>query len=383
MIEPPLPGRFLPIAIPAGSPRRDPPPFPPSSALPMFPFRPLFFVWIGLACGSAPAAETWRTQAGETFAARLSGVHGPLAIFAEQGGTRRLGVEALDDAGIARVADFLAARPAQPPPWSESDSPVVTALRGKLGMLRQGKLAAFEPGGRKLPEFFAIFYGAGANAATRQFTPHLIARYQALKERHGERVEVIYAGRDGIPEDHTAYVRESGLPWPFIRFTALLSVPSVERWGEAGIPSLVVLNAAGDVVLDSVRPSGGYYPPDEVLRQFEALLALMQGESAAAKRALHRLTVLQHVRRHSAGEHAPKPWVLSLDPDEFQTLPVKRLVATLHLDEFGRVKEAAFEPALDAVLHEKLAKATSTWLFLPCVRNGQGQPFQIKIPLEF
>jgi hypothetical protein len=328
-------------------------------------------------------AETWRTQRGETFEAKLNGVYGPLAVFAEKGGTRQIVVEALDDAGVARIADFIAGQPANRSAWNTSSSPMAKPLRGKLGILRDAKLVSFDLPPRPEPEIYLVFYGAGANDATRRFMPLVVARYTELKKIAGDRFELIYLGRDGVPEDHTSVVRESRMPWPFVRYSAQNDIKGLVRWAEQGIPSLVALTPSGDVVIDSIRSDGIPLSPDEVLNEFGALLSMMAGESAVAKRGLHRLAVVQHVRARASGEYPPKPYVLSLDRSRYQTLPVKTVIATLQLDEQGRVTEASFEPGPGAVLQEQFQNDARTWLFLPKVVDGKGRAFVVKLPIEF
>lgn len=328
-------------------------------------------------------AETWQTQTGETFEGQLSGVYGPLAVFAENGGSRQIVVEALDDVGISRVADFLAAQPATRPAWSVSPSPIAKVVRGKLGILREGKLVSFDLRERSEPELYAVFYGAGANAATWRFMPQLVAGYTELRKLAGDRFELIYMGRDGETGEHAKLIRESGMPWPFVRFSAQNDIKALMRWAEHGIPSLVVLTASGDVILDSVLPDGRLLSPYDVLKEFSALLGLMTGESATAKRGLHRLAVLQHVRARTTGEHPPKPYLLSLDRSRYQSLAEKTVVAILQLDEQGRVTEASFEPAPGAVLQEQFLKDARGWLFLPSVAEGKGRTFAVKLPIQF
>lgn len=339
-------------------------------------------LWFVLGVGPV-FSETWTTQAGEVFAGRLSGVYGPLVVIAHEHGSRRIVVEALDDAGVRRVADFVAARPTARPTWADSRSAIARALKGKLAVVRGGKSETFEPKDSEEPEFYLILYGAGANEGTRRFIPGLISRYETLRGRVGKRFEIVYVGRDGVPEEYAQFVRESGMPWPYVRFSARDNIKVIDRWAESGIPSLVVVNAAGDLVLDSVQANGGFRSPDEVFREFEAWLALLEAESPAAKRAMHRLAVLQHVRACGEGEHPPRPYVLALDRTRYATLATQRVVATLALDEKGRVAEVSLEPKQEAVLANQFAQDAGRWLFLPGVKNGQPQPFTIKLPIEF
>lgn len=343
--------------------------------------RAFFLASLFATAGNVPA-EIWRTSKGEEFDGRLSSTHGPLAIFAVGGGSRQLAVEALDDSGVEHVADFIAQRP-PPAPWKTSTSVLATALRGRLHALRNGKLTEIEIEGRQEPEIYLVFYGAGWNEGTGRFLPELGQRYRDLKATLGDRFEFIYVGRDRDGYGHSQFVREVAMPWPVVRFSALGEVKPVERWDAAGVPSLVALNPDGEVVLDSQRGNEGFYTPTEVLKQFVALLGLMSGESTAAKHALHRLTVVQHVRSLSKGTHAPRPYVIALDRERYQSVEVKRLIVTLELDERGRVTGTTLDPAQSVVIQEQFARDAAQWLFLPSVQDGKARRFTVRLPIEF
>ena len=138
---------------------------------------------IAVLLGPAEApAETWQTTTGERIEGKLSGVYGPLVVLT--GSTHRmLSIDSLDDGAIGRVADFLATRPAVPPTWGASSAPVAKSLRGRLQILRDNKLVAYDPGAKPEPEFFLAYFGAHWCGPCLQFSPDLVKAYARLLGR--------------------------------------------------------------------------------------------------------------------------------------------------------------------------------------------------------
>lgn len=326
-------------------------------------------------------AEAWSTVQGDRWEGALSGVYGPLAIFTEKAATRQVSVELLDDASLGRVADFLAAQTAGATPWSSAGSKMARALRGRLQVLRDQKLVAFNPGARPEPEIYLAYFGALWCGPCRRFSPELVQAYHQLKAAAGDQFELVFMSSDRDGGEQLSYVREVAMPWPVLKFSAVGSTPLIEQWAGRGIPSLVALTREGEVIFHSYRGSE-YLGPQHVLAQFAQLVLARKGESASVKRALHRLAVLQHVRAAAGRDAGVRPYLISLDPARYQTLEVKQLTATLELDAHGRVSDASFEPKQAVVVDFQLVQDAASWLFLPAVEQGVAKARRVTLPLQ-
>jgi thiol-disulfide isomerase/thioredoxin len=117
----------------------------------------------------AAQAEVWQTTEGDRVEGHLSGVYGFLAAVTGKSGSTLFSLDKLDDAGLGRVADYLATAPASPPAWKTSDSKVAKSLRGRLQVFHDGKIVPFDPGARPEPEFYVIYFGAHWCPPCRQF----------------------------------------------------------------------------------------------------------------------------------------------------------------------------------------------------------------------
>lgn len=333
-----------------------------------------------LGLGAGLQAQTWRTVDGDTWEGKLSGVYGTVAVFADRKGSVQAPVHTLDDASLGRVADFLAAK-SDAVAWNGSTSPVAKALRNRLQVLRDGKLVTFEPGARTEPDVYLVYFGALWCGPCVRFSPELVKTYQTLKSHVGDRFELVFVSSDRDGREQLDYVKKVQMPWPVLKFSAVGGVPLLERWKGRGIPCLVALTREGDVIYHSYRGEE-YLGPKHVLDRFAGLAAAMRGESEEAKRALHRLAVLQHVRAAAGADAAPRPYLIGLDKQRHRTLEAKELEATIEIDAQGRVASVAFEPKLESVVEYQLEQVAQTWLFLPALKGGEPVARRVKLPLK-
>ncbi len=336
---------------------------------------------LGLCAAASLAAEEWRTLQGDRFEGRLSGVYGGIAILAEKDGSRQLALEALDDPALGRVADFLAAQPPATTPWRDSTSKMAKALRNRLQVLRDGKLATFDLGQRPEPEIYLVYFGAYWCGPCRRFSPELVKAYGQLKALAGDRFELVFASSDRDDGEQLKYVREVMMPWPVLRFSAGGAPSPIERWQGRSIPGMAALTRDGELLYSSER-QGEYLGPQDVLRRFEAMTRSQLGDAPEVKRTTHRLAVLQHVRAAAGGAAAVRPYVIDMDLSRYRTLEAKELFLLLELDARGTVTEAAVEPKLPAVVEYQLIQDATTWLFLPQVEGGRARATRVKLPLR-
>lgn len=337
-----------------------------------------------LLAATLAGAATWRTVSGESFEGELSGVFGSRVVIAMPKGTFMVTADALDDAGIARVADYLAAKPPTPV-WKDSTSKVATALRGKLVKVQGNALTPFTPGAELEPELYLVFFGAN-NSPTERALPELAAKYRKAKEGPNRaRFEVIFHSRDSGKKPHAEFLTKSAMPWPCVSFEAVRKLELIERWAGRSTPSFIVINPRGDVVLDSEDRDGEGFLMDPVRLwdRFFEVVEMIDSNAPSVKRGLHRVALLQHLRTHTTGDHPPQPYALMLDRSRYQTVEPKQFTATIEIDEKGRVTGATFTPSLGAVVEDQLSKDLLAWRFLPAIKDGKPVPITVNLPVNF
>jgi thiol-disulfide isomerase/thioredoxin len=331
---------------------------------------------------SSAVGETWETMGGRRVEGKLSGVYGPVIVIAEKNGSTILLLSELKDAELNRVADFLAARPANPPSWAVATSKVAKSLKGRLQVLRGDKLVDFDPGTRVEPNFYLIYFGAEWCPPCRAFSPKLVTESQRLKQLAPDKFELVFVSSDRESAEQLKYVRHVAMPWPVLKYSHLGRAEPIERWAGNGIPCLVAVTGEGEAVFHSYRGTE-YVGPQDVLTRFESLLRAMASSGTAGDRSLHRLAVLQHVRAAGGTNKPAAPYAVTLDYRRYRTLDVKEVIATLDIDEAGRVQEASLDPELPTVLNFQLLNdVTASWLFLPSVENGRAVRKTVKLPLK-
>jgi thiol-disulfide isomerase/thioredoxin len=341
-------------------------------------------LWIlALSTGASPAwAETWRTTDGQAIEGKLSAVFGSIAIVSDAHGTGVIPLSTLDDAGLARVADFLDASPKLPPVWAKSSGRVAAGLRNRLQILQGGNLVAFDPGARPEPEIYLVYFGAHWCPPCRAFSPKLLEAYRRLKESNPDRFELVFVSDDHSSEEQLGYVQGLGMPWPILKYSDVGFVPAVEQSAGPGIPDLVALTRNGEMIFSSYH-GAEYVGPESVLDQVDTLLKAMDEGSPYCRWALHRLAVVQYVRTAAGGTVGPRPYLLALDRSHYQTLQVKKVNALLDIDEGGKVTGAKADPEMPAALEFFFEQDASKWLFLPSVSNGKPKPTKVIVPVVF
>lgn len=325
-------------------------------------------------------AQKIRTRAGQEINGHVSAVYGDLVFIAAKGGSYQTSVDQLDDASLREVAAFID-RPAVPAPrWRDTNSKLGKGLIKKLRVLRDGKLAEFDPGDRPEPEFYLVYFGAYWCGPCRRFSPLLVRTYQAMKATAPERFEVIFVSDDRDTSGQLAYALEVQMPFPMVRLNA--SVPEFDRWRGRGIPCLVVLSRHGDLLFHSYSGEE-YLGAQDPLEKFSGLHALLSRKDESRSPARHRLAIARQLNLASGGDREAAPYLLSIDPRRNRTLPKgMTLQARVTVDGTGRVKEAEFAPALDFIAEQQLQREAEHWLFVPAVRQGRADSSTITIPVR-
>jgi len=92
-----------------------------------------------------------------------------------------------------------------------------------------------------------IYFGAGSCSACAPFTPLLVDAYHLLEE-DGRPFEVVYVSSDGSEAAMFSYMQESGMPWVAVPWRGDKARALVDRYGVRWIPTLVVVDGAGETI---------------------------------------------------------------------------------------------------------------------------------------
>lgn len=147
-------------------------------------------------------------------------------------------------------------------------SPIVDAMKGKTVVMKNGHLR----NGKVKPdaEYYAIYYSAHWCPPCRKFTPKLAAFY---KEHHNEHsnFEVIFVSSDRSENAMEEYMEWGDMQFPALKYKKKAKTKQMTQYAGNGIPQLVLVNRAGEVIADSYV-DGDYVGPYVVLDKLKELM---------------------------------------------------------------------------------------------------------------
>ena len=168
-----------------------------------------------------------------------------------------------------------------------ADSGIAPELKSNLVALSGKHLKRFDASTLANTKYFAFYYSASWCGPCRQFTPKLVAWYNAHK-KDNPHFELIFVSDDSSEQDMTAYMADDGMPWPALDLRKKERAKALTKYAGPGIPCLVLVNDQGQVLSDSYQGQT-YLGPGKVLEDIEKTLAQNppseEAKAAAAKPA--------------------------------------------------------------------------------------------------
>jgi nucleoredoxin len=161
---------------------------------------------------------------------------------------------------------------------------VSTLLEGKCVVPVQDKkiakatglFTAFSPD--KAYDYYLVYFSASWCGPCKLFTPKLKAFYNDQKlTDHG--IQVLLVSRDYTEQNLWDYMVSAQMPWPALAFEWRDRLDFINKLAGSGLPSLVLIDAAGNVLADSFD-GPKYLGPQSVLDYVARML--FKKEKAAA-----------------------------------------------------------------------------------------------------
>src|SRR6267143_5367247 len=144
-------------------------------------------------------------------------------------------------------------------------------VKGDLVSLRNGALGHFDDEAFEKKKLIALYFSAHWCAPCRKFTPELVDYYNRVATQHPE-FEIVFVSFDKSPFAFETYIREANMPWPAIDYAKLKGKEAIAKNAGDGIPSLVLVDSAGNVISSS-HSGLQNFGPQKVLADLDAIFA--------------------------------------------------------------------------------------------------------------
>jgi len=144
-------------------------------------------------------------------------------------------------------------------------------LKTDLVQVRNGEATHMDETALANKKLIAFYFSAEWCGPCRKFTPQLVDYYKRVAPEHPE-FEIVFYSSDRSQFAMEKYMRDEKMPWPAIDFAKLKDKAVLKKNAGDGIPSLVLVDAAGSVISSAVS-GGQYVGPQKVLSDLDAIFA--------------------------------------------------------------------------------------------------------------
>jgi nucleoredoxin len=144
---------------------------------------------------------------------------------------------------------------------------ILQFLKGDLIQLHNGALGRADETALANKKLIAFYFSAEWCVPCRKFTPQLVDYYKRVAPEHPE-FEVVFYSSDRSLFAMEKYMRDQNMPWPAIDFSKLKEKEVLRKNAGDGIPSLVLVDASGNVISSSQNVG-----PQKVLSDLDANFA--------------------------------------------------------------------------------------------------------------
>jgi nucleoredoxin len=144
-------------------------------------------------------------------------------------------------------------------------------LKGDLVQWHNGAVVHADETALVNKKLIAFYFSAHWCGPCRKFTPQLVDYYNRVAAQHPE-FEIVFYSLDKSPFAFETYMREANMPWPAIDYAKVKGKEAIAKNAGDGIPSLVLVDSAGNVISSSHSGSQNL-GPQKVLADLDAIFA--------------------------------------------------------------------------------------------------------------
>jgi thiol-disulfide isomerase/thioredoxin len=152
---------------------------------------------------------------------------------------------------------------------AQSGNPVLTPHAADLVALQGDQLVPFNSAKFLSAPYTVLYYSAGWCPDCRRFSPSLVAAY-AHQTNGMPRFEVLLLSQDKNADGMLKYMQAEKMQWPALAYEKVKGSEDLKKlYSGHGIPCLTVINAKGEMVVQSKSDQDA----NEVLKELEGMLS--------------------------------------------------------------------------------------------------------------
>lgn len=180
--------------------------------------------------------------------------------------------EASRKSEAAYEADLIRKRSAKSPTLNAGANGAISEfLKTDLIRVRAGDVVHADETALANKKLIAFYFSAEWCGPCRKFTPQLVDYYKRVATEHPE-FEIVFYSSDKTQYAMEKYMRDENMPWLAVDFSKLKDKAVLKKNAGDGIPSLVLVDASGNV-LSSSFADGKYRGPQQVLSDLDAIFS--------------------------------------------------------------------------------------------------------------
>jgi hypothetical protein len=180
----------------------------------------------------------------------VAGLSGGNVQLDHRGGRAEVPLSATDLVQRFEAAARAKATAARAGVASIPQNDVSRALGDSLVILENDRIVPFMDRDLGARRYYLIYFASGASGPCRRLSSQLVPLYRDVRGKTGA-IEFILASTDSAPSAQESQMRETGMPWPAIRFDARDARGWVRRYAGPEYPCLVLIDGTGKIVSDT------------------------------------------------------------------------------------------------------------------------------------
>ncbi len=324
--------------------------------------------------------ELWKTDYYGQFEGKLINVIGSTAYF--EGKNKmyyNTHIGLLTEENQVKVKQFIEEMP-QAQAWSESESPMAKALKGRLFKRVDEKDVKFEYGDIDEPEFYVLYFGAEWCGPCKSFLRAFVPWYNEFKRFHVDNFEVVFVSSDRSGREMKRYMDDFGMDWPGLKFGIEGRTRIIRDYLPRSYPGMVILDRDGNL-LHSSHSGEEYIGAHSVMRDMQNLVYMTNPRNPVTLRKLFPRYLERHFEQNQGADSQARPFNVYVD-DACRALPdITDYEIQFTINSKGLVMSPKVLTEFSDSTKQALENLAIEWQFFPALERGRPVETTVTMPI--